>query len=477
MPKSDTPHLWKRPGSSLWQARVRVPPGAGLKQTHIVRSLRTRDRSEALKRLPIVVGEIKLEIETARRKPNGTPKAAPPDCSEVDLKAALWWREKIAASGGDPDAEIIPDELDRDWQDELEQRYGDPIGERMAPGGARELEYDEARELRGDAFRAMVAGAIPVNAELERYLAEKPLTPSYESRIRLAVRRLEAWLKERPEGNSTKAITRWLASRFVDSLAESDLTTETVNSHVSALSAYWRWMERRGSASANPWAEQQRSRKDASRNSRKRPFTDEEIQALFSGETYRTLHDLMRLSALSGMRLNEITHLTVADAAGDEFNVRTSKTAAGVRRVPIHPLLKPLVERRSAGKDPSAYLLEELGASPSRQGRRGAKAGERFTAYRRDLGLDKRQEGRRQADADFHSFRRWFITKLEQADVAPQLIAALVGHEEGRDFLALLRYSAGPSKEQLSNAVALVTLPKDTPADSPAGALMGKPRG
>ncbi len=95
MLKTDTPHLWKRPGSTLWQARVRVPPGAGLKQTHIVRSLRTRDRSEALKRLPIAVGEIKLEIETARRKPNGTPKAAPLDCSEVDLKAALWWRERI----------------------------------------------------------------------------------------------------------------------------------------------------------------------------------------------------------------------------------------------------------------------------------------------------------------------------------------------------------------------------------------------
>jgi integrase len=145
--------------------------------------------------------------------------------------------------------------------------------------------------------------------------------------------------------------------------------------------------------------------------------------------------------------------------------------------VPLHPALAGLVARRLADKEPEAFLLEELKAPAGRPERRGQKVGERFTTYRRDLGLDERDEGRRQANADFHSFRRWHITKLEQAGIAPHLIAALVGHEEGRDFLALIRYSAGPSSIQLVEALERVQLPQDARTESPEGRLLGRTGG
>lgn len=79
--------------------------------------------------------------------------------------------------------------------------------------------------------------------------------------------------------------------------------------------------------------------------------------------------------------------------------------------------------------------------------------------WRRDLNLDARQEGRRQSDADFHSFRRWFATKAEQAGQPPHTISAVLGHEEGRGGMTLGVYSAGPSLEQRRAVVEAVRLP------------------
>jgi len=58
----------------------------------------------------------------------------------------------------------------------------------------------------------------------------------------------------------------------------------------------------------------------------------------------------------------------------------------------------------------------------------------------------------------FHSFRRWFITKAEQAGIAPHIIASVVGHK--RQGMTLGLYSGGPSREQLRECVEAVRLPE-----------------
>jgi integrase len=47
----------------------------------------------------------------------------------------------------------------------------------------------------------------------------------------------------------------------------------------------------------------------------------------------------MHVAALSGMRIEEIYRLTVADCANGWFRIRHAKTRAGVRRVPVHSAL------------------------------------------------------------------------------------------------------------------------------------------
>ncbi len=58
---------------------------------------------------------------------------------------------------------------------------------------------------------------------------------------------------------------------------------------------------------------------------------------------------------------------------------------------------------------------------------------------------------------NFHSWRRWFITKMERAAVDGDLIAAIVGHK--RSGLTLGRYSEGPEMEAAKVAIAKVLLP------------------
>lgn len=202
MPKSsaaDPPNLWRQPGSSKWYARVRVPPSAGLKSSHIKRSLRTASKAEALRRLSAVVAAIRTEIEAARRDPEGHTKGRP----RTDLEAALYWRERIKAAGADP-AKGVPLDLDAEFSAEVDSRLGEVVGETEEPDGTIAPAFAADRERRTLAFVAMVGGRLPVAAELDRFFEEQQPASSYRSRITLAVKRLGEWLAGRPSGDATK---------------------------------------------------------------------------------------------------------------------------------------------------------------------------------------------------------------------------------------------------------------------------------
>jgi integrase len=60
--------------------------------------------------------------------------------------------------------------------------------------------------------------------------------------------------------------------------------------------------------------------------------------------------------------------------------------------------------------------------------------------------------------ANFHSFRRWFITEAERAGQPENIIAAVVGHK--RQGMTLGVYSRGSSGEQFRTCVEAVQFPK-----------------
>lgn len=462
-------YLWRRPSTGAYYARVRVPPGLGLGD-HLQESLRTKDQKEALRRLPLVAAKLLAERERRQRGEDGglkrdlsTPKAW-----------AEWWRSAVIARGADPDRGAVPDDLDLQLDAEVERRLGPEIGEEEEGDGTIRPRYDPEGEREAKELIGLARGLrLPIGGELERYLAERRLKPRYASRTNRAVKALGTWSRERAGGDDLRRIDRREAGLFVDQLIATGITAATANSLVSSLSSYWDWMERRGIAKSNPWTRQNRKPPEIEAERSVRPFTDEEAAALLCGDANRTLHDLMRVAALSGMRINEIANLRVGDVEGEVMQIRASKTAAGVRRVPVHPSLVTVINRRSASKPPEAFLFDELKAPASRPAERSAKASERFTAYRRSLGIDERGDGQRNSSVNFHSWRHWFITHALHAGQPTEIVAAVVGHQSERNAVTLRTYnSTGPALDQLRAVVLAVRLPEGVPEESPPGPLM-----
>ena len=125
----------------------------------------------------------------------------------------------------------------------------------------------------------------------------------------------------------------------------------------------------------------------------------------------------------------------------------------------MHPDLAEIALRRSAGKRDNDPLFPEWPA-PKKAGsmrERSFKASNAFTEYRRLCGVEEKLEGKRRSLVNFHSFRRWFITKAERAGKDKDLIAAIVGHK--RSGITLSRYSEGPEMRAARRCVAAVRLP------------------
>jgi len=470
-------HLFRR-ANGVFYARVRLPRSAR-KGDHLQASLKTKDEREALRRLPHVAAKLLAERERLARSPEGTLKTPPKAPPKEAAKWADWWRQRVIQAGGDPDQGDVPLAMEVELDDEIERRLGRQICEEVDYDGSVSPAYAPEAEQDALELAAVARGQRqPIGAELDRYLAERRLKVRYASRSQRAVGALAKWRKGRQGGDDLRRVDRREAGYFVDHLiTEKKLTTATANSLVSSLSSYWKWMGKRVGVRGNPWADQTRKETEQEAAREVRPFTDDEAKKLLSGETNRTLHDLMRFGALTGMRINEIANLRVADVADDLIHVRASKTAAGIRRVPVHADLKSLVDWRTARKADDAFLFDELRASASRPTERSAKASERFTEYRRDQGVEEVGEGQRNSSVNFHSWRHYFVTKALAAGQAPEIVAAVVGHKSARSSVTLKTYnSTGPSMEQLQAVVDAVKLPEGAPVASPEGPLMNRLR-
>jgi integrase len=255
-----------------------------------------------------------------------------------------------------------------------------------------------------------------------------------------------------------EAVTEVVAGRYVtEQLVARGVQWATANRRITAASAYWRWLRKRAGVKVNPWTGQSLS-KAAGRNGdkTKRPFSDAEADILLTGGAGVELADAMHVAALSGMRIEEIYRLTVADCADGWFRVRHAKTRAGVRRVPVHSALAAIVIRRCEGKTANAFLFHEPG--PARDGRERSMAlSKRFGRYRRALGVHETADGARHSRVDFHSWRRWFVTTARNSGVDRAVVAAVVGHEVGN--LTDDTYSGGPGEKLLRACVEAVRLP------------------
>lgn len=184
-------------------------------------------------------------------------------------------------------------------------------------------------------------------------------------------------------------------------------------------------------------------------------FTAEDLalihqQAVSSDDT--ALADLIALGAYTGARIEELCSLTVKTSAGDAFTINDAKTDAGIRQVPIHPRLAPVVKRLQEASTDS-YLIPSTAAG--KYGVRSDPLSKRFGRLKAVMGFAPAYV--------FHSIRKTVATQLEQAGVPEGIAADILGHE--KQTLSYGLYSSGSSAKDKLKAISKVAYP--APLDRP----------
>ena len=201
----------------------------------------------------------------------------------------------------------------------------------------------------------------------------------------------------------------------------------------------------------NPFKEQElpKVRGKAKADAARKAFTPEQIEGLYKaalGQGNQTLRDLIELGSYTGCRIEELAQLRVETVVKVEgvlsFKIEDSKTAAGIREIPVHPAIQATVDRLIADSV-DGFLL------PSSSGN---KYGIRSDPLSKSFGRLKTAEGFGKQHV-FHSVRSMVVTLLLRAGVPGPTVANIVGHETGLVTFDVYDEGASPQQklEALSN--------------------------
>lgn len=181
-------------------------------------------------------------------------------------------------------------------------------------------------------------------------------------------------------------------------------------------------------------------------------FSSEDLKKIFSSQEYQEKsfnadykYWVPLIGYHTGMRLEEICQLYLSDIQQEDgiwfFNLTQNedkhlKTAAAMRKVPIHPDLiekyhfLDFVEQQK--KQNCGRLFPEL---KKQSGRYSHYASRWFGKYLKDIGVKTDDNFK-----DFHSFRHTFTHMCKLADVEEYKVKEVVGHETGTKNITYGRY-------------------------------------
>ncbi|KAB1072507.1 tyrosine-type recombinase/integrase [Methylobacterium planeticum] len=448
--RNDTRWLERHHGS--WRVTVAVPRELHKSLgTRLKKALDTDSLSLANRLKFKVVADLKERIELEREAAQGSPRGIMREATKIaELSRRVTCdeeRDELQAAIRERAAEIVGPEA----REIVDPRTGEafPLPD---PGRA---------SLAADFVAVANGRATPLATHHAEFIGQAGNTMRTRADDVRAIQYLTEWCRRERLPATLEAVTPAVALRFKRALGElaGGIEPATQKKYLNRLSVYWTYLAENEFVAANVWAGLKLKRKKVDPREEERAFTDDEVRRLMEGPAPPKLRDVMAIGALTGARLDAIVDLKVKHCIDGAFTFKPQKKERSERDVPIHPALVELVANRSAGKAPDDDLFPEW-PKPRKAGslrERSFKTSNAFTAYRRFVGVDHVLPGKRRSLVNFHSFRRWFITKAEQADVPEPLIAAIVGHK--RTGITLGRYSQGPAMRQARRAVGKVKLP------------------
>jgi len=274
---------------------------------------------------------------------------------------------------------------------------------------------------------------------------------SPQGRTVVAHRAVAQWFVDRTGVSSVQMATADHVRAFRARLIEEGQTPANIKTKLSRLRTLFRYACGEGIISDNP-AEDIRSPADKRPGKARLPWSADDLNTLFSGPVHAAgarptqgrgaaAYWLPLLALFSGARLEELAQLRRGDIKELPYEVDEAtdglawaidinagpdgknhvKNAGSIRVIPLHPTLIQLgfLTYAQTSSDPLALLFPQL--KPNGDGRHGAKWGEWFGRYRRELGLNDDRKV-------FHSFRHTFKDCCRKSRVNDRAQRQLMGH-------------------------------------------------
>lgn len=309
--------------------------------------------------------------------------------------------------------------------------------------------------------------ALEIAATPETYRPKSPISTGAQTQF-------AAHLAEQNDNQRTRDIYLSHIKRFSSWLTTNgrELTFDTVADylntvskvrqtrlgHLAALRKFHKWAVRYDAYyrdlladKRNPFEDHEHPKVGANAGKSWIAYSRQEAEQLHAAAVAKDdpdLADLIAFGCYTGCRIEELGRIrqetTIFDSAGQPigFRVDASKTASGIRDIPLHPALVPIYIRRLQ-KPHGATLALFPGNAKTKHGIRLNALSQRFTKLKRQEGFGDQHV--------FHSLRKCTATMLQQAGVSPLTIPFLLGHDVGNVTFDV--YSAGPTFEQKQEAI------------------------
>lgn len=491
-------HLVQKPGESTWYVRMAVPADvrhAFGSRTKLIKTTGTSNRAEAMNRRLPILAQWKADIAAAREQKlvAGDQWRLAQHQAGLDLQAN---RTKAITRIYTP---VSPDEPQPNfsWFEQLPEiistlrdeghdaiasrltdyakRYVAALEDGITTGAGIDL-HNELLTIMADMEAVCITEEYGLSdaehqeakAIIHNPVIYKPVSPITDGRLERfrsqrvkdgiadktidqqesKLKKLSDYLRDQGKPLSNETVADWLESLNVAS--------KTKAQYLLAGSTFWQWAMKHDAhwkelhqGQDNPFKDQALPKLSGKAKvaAARKAFTEEQIESLYKvakTQNNQTLCDLIELGSHTGCRIEELAQLRKESVVKVEgvlsFKIEDSKTAAGIREIPIHPSIQNTVERLI--KDSAdGFLLPATS---------GNKYGIRSDSLSKAFGRIKTAEGFGKQHV-FHSVRSMVITLLLRAGVVGPTVANIVGHETG--IVTFDVYDEGASPHQKLEAL------------------------
>jgi len=439
----DRQYLRKR--HNIWWVRRGIPKKYQviIGKTELWKNLYTSDLAEANRKKHKELGLMNDEIDQAKRDYEGMRDKL---SNEIQIsKYAEYLRDaNITTSENDEDTSVIKLEL---LENKLIKLHGLKEAYEILYGDEKQWEDKKKKSLARknftESFKRTDQSYAPLSLVSKKFLAEeyKRLKNSSYKKKQTHIENFITWSSDR----DISKINKKIVGDYVTSILKNkEPSFSTIRDVVSNIGTLFRWAEGRGYIEYNPFYKISLPKKN--RASKRIPWSNENIMTFLKSELIGENEFTATCVALySGMRLDEICNIQKTNIIENCFRVIEGKTEASKRVIPIHHVLKPIIER-FMDSSLDEFLIKGI-KSGGYDKKRSWNFQKKHGRLRKKIGIPK--------EAVFHGLRNTFATEMENLGIPTNHISQLMGHVHNN--ISLDRYSAGLRIEHLVESINQLT--------------------